>query len=118
MTKFIENWPDGSNRAAFAPPVCDYVEDIVLAADVIRRVPIPAGKRFAVFCFDGDFRMKIGTNVTDLVLPTASTIDGSGSTLNPAARRIPPMLPDNVTPPTHFVLRAPAICRGSIEFYE
>ena len=118
MTLFIENFPDGSNRAAFAPPIPDYIEDIVLLADTVRRVPIPAGKRFAVFSFDGSFRLKLGTIVTDLVLPSATTTDGSGSVLNPAARRLPPRLPDNVTIATHLILRAPSACKGSIEFYE
>lgn len=118
MTIFIENWPDGAGRAASAPEICDYVEDIVLAADAVRRVPIPAGKRYAVFTFDGDFRMKLGVNVTDLVLPSATTVDGSGSVLNPKARRIPQMLPDGVTPATHLILRAANACKGSIEFYQ
>lgn len=118
MTMLIENWPDGSNRAALAPPVSDYVEDVVLAADTIVRVQIPQGKRFFVMSFDGDVRMKLGVNTTSFALPTANTNDGAGSILNPQARRIPPRLPDAVTVPTHLVLRAPAACKGSIEFYE
>lgn len=118
MTMFSENWPDGSNRAALAPSVSDYVEDVVLAADTLVRVQIPQGKRFFVMSFDGDVRLKIGTNTTSFTLPTASTSNGSGSILNPQARRIPPRLADSVTIPTHLILRAPVACKGSIEFYE
>lgn len=118
MTAFHEEYPLTSNRTALAPPFADVVEDIVLAADTLQRVAIPAGRRFAIFSFDGDVRVLIGTSASSFDLPTATTTDGSGSILNPGARRFPVTLRDGTTQPTHLILRAPAGCTGSIEFYE
>lgn len=118
MTIFVENWPDGSNRAALAPSFADYVENVVLAADTIVRVAIPTGKRYVVFSFDGDFRAAPGINTTNLILPNGTSNNGLGSVLNPQARRLPQFLPDGVTVVTHLILRAPTACKGSIEFYE
>ncbi len=84
-----------------APTVSDYVEDVVLAADTLLRVPLPAGARFVLFSLDNDFRAKLGTVAASLALPTATSTDGSGSELNPAARRVPATLTDGVTVPTH-----------------
>lgn len=118
MTAFHEEYPLASNRTALAPPLADWVENILLAADTLHRVAIPAGRRFAVFSFDNDVRVTIGTSTSSFSLPTATTNDGSGSVLNPGARRIPGKLPDGITTPTHVLLRAPVACAGSIEFYE
>lgn len=117
MRQFISTSLYDSPRAAFAPAFPDYVEDVVLAADTLLRVPIPAGATFAVFSFDGDFRAKVGVATTALALPTATSADGSGSELSPAARAIPAKLGDGATAPTHICLRAPAACNGSIAFY-
>lgn len=114
---FDATYPFTSNRGAFAPACPDYVEDVVLAADTLARVPIPAGARFVNLSFDGDVRAKLGVATTALALPTATSSDGSGSELNPAARRIPPKLGDGTTSPTHLCLRAPAACKGSLAFY-
>lgn len=103
MREFLETYPLGSQRLAAAPPFPDYVQDVVLGTDVLQRVPIPAGALFALFSFDGDVRVKPGTATTALVLPAATSSNGSGSELNPAARRLPPMLGDGVTVPTEAV---------------
>lgn len=118
MTAFHEEYPLASNRTALAPPFADWVENVALAADTLHRVAIPAGRRFAVFSFDSDMRVMLGTSTSSFSLPAATTNDGSGSVLNPGARRIPAKLQDGITSPTHLVLRAPAACAGSIEFYE
>lgn len=118
MTAFHEEYPLTSNRTASVPPFTSRVEDVVLAADTLQRIAIPAGQRFAIFSFDGDVRVMIGTSSTSFSLPASSTDDGSGSVLNPGARRVPAKLADGVTTPTHLVLRAPSACKGSIEFYE
>ncbi|WP_202814292.1 hypothetical protein, partial [Aureimonas sp. AU4] len=99
-------------RAAFS----DYVEDVVLAADALQRVAIPSGARFALFSFDADVRVKIGSASATLTLPAGSTTDGSGSELNPAARRVPAMLQGSGVL-THVLLRSAAACCGSISFY-
>ena len=117
MRAFIEQFPVGSGRAAFAPPFADYVEDVVLAADTLLRVALPAGSRFVVLSFDADVRARVGTAGTTFTLPTSGTADGSGSELNPAARRIPAKLGDGTTVPTHLCLRASAACKGSLAFY-
>ncbi len=117
MRDFYETFPLSSSRLSMAPTCPDYVEDVVLTADTALRVPIPATAQFVVFSFDGDFRAKPGTVTTSLDLPAATTSDGSGSELNPAARRIPPKLADGTTTPTHLVLRAPTACKGSLSFY-
>ncbi|NNM75081.1 hypothetical protein [Enterovirga aerilata] len=118
MRGFFEaQYPYSGNRGSFAPAVADYVEDVVLAADTLVRVPIPAGARFALFSFDGDFRLRLGVSNTTFALPSATSTNGTGSILNPAARRIPETLGDGTTVPTHLCLRAPAACKGSIEFY-
>lgn len=106
-----------SEREAFAPEFPDYIEDVVLAADTIQRITIPSGAAFVVFSFDGDFRAKIGVVGTDLTLPSASTSNGSGSELNPAARRVPAVLGDGSTVPTHIVLRSASAQTGSLSFY-
>ena len=120
MRSFVETTPlGGSARASFSPPCPDYVEDVVLAADTLARVAIPAGARFVVFSFDGDFRSKPGVVTTTLALPAATTSDGSGSELNPAARRIPETIKVGAADvaPTHLCLRAASACAGSLSFY-
>lgn len=117
MRDLYETFPLSSSRLSMAPTWSDYVEDIVLAADTLVRIPIPAGAQFVLFSVDGDFRAKPGISTTSLTLPAASTSDGSGSELNPAARRIPATLADGNTVPTHLVLRAPVACKGSLAFY-
>ncbi len=109
--------PEGINAKQFAPLFSDYIEDVVLAADTLLRVAIPAGATFCVFSFEADFRAKLGLVGTTLTLPSSSTSDGSGSELSPAARAIPAKLGDGTTTPTHICLRAAAACKGSISFY-
>lgn len=119
MRPFLAASDFGGNsaRAALAPSFPDYVEDVVLAADALVRVPIPFGAGFVVFSFDADFRAKIGVVATALTLPAATTADGTGAELNPAARKIPAFLGDGVTVPTRICLRSPAACKGSLSFY-
>lgn len=117
MRQLLEIEGYNSPRAAFAPAFPDYIEDVVLAADTLVRIPIPTGAKFVVLSFDADVRAKLGVVTTALALPTATTADGSGSELNPAARRIPLKLGDGTTAPTHVCLRAPATTKGSLAFY-
>lgn len=117
MRPFVDLALYNNTRAAFAPTFSDYVEDVVMAADALVRVAIPPGATFCLFSFDADFRVKIGVVTTTLTLPSASSSDGSGSELSPAARAIPAKLPDGNTVPTHLCLRAPTACKGSISFY-
>ncbi|WP_199088362.1 hypothetical protein [Bosea sp. ASV33] len=117
MRDLYETFPLSSSRLSMAPTWADYVEDIVLPADTLLRVALPAGAQFVLFAMDGDFRAKPGTGSTSFALPGATTSDGSGSELNPAARRIPGTLSDGTTVPTHLILRAPYACKGSLAFY-
>jgi hypothetical protein len=110
MLPFHEDYPFNAGRPAFAPPFADTVEDVVLAADVLLRIAVPAGARYVAFSFDGDVRVRSGGSETSFSLPTASTSDGSGSVLNPALRRLP-------AGATHLCLRAPSACKGSLEFW-
>lgn len=110
MIAFFEEFPLNSGRLAEAPQFSDAVYDIVLAADTLVRVAVPAGARFVSFSFDGDVRVKPGLADTSFTLPTASGTDGSGSALNPGARRLPAEV-------THLCLRAGAACKGSLEFW-
>ena len=117
MRNFFDPYPLNSGRLAAAPEFADHVEDIVLDADTLQRIAIPAGARFALFSFSGDARVKPGGMATSFSLPDATSADGGGSELNPAARRLPPLLADGVTPATHLLLRAPSAVTGSIAFY-
>lgn len=118
MQDFIEGFPFTTPRLAFAPPFADYVEDVVLAADVVQHVAIPPSARFVLLNFDGDVRAKVGVLGTVLALPSVSTTNGAGSELNPTARRIPATLADGSTVPSHIVLRASLACKGSLAFYK
>jgi len=117
MRSFYEAFPHSSARLALAPTFSDHVEDVVLEADTLVRIAIPTGARFVLASFDGIFRVKPGTVSTPLTMPVASTGNGSGSELNPGARRIPDLLADGTTVPTHLCLRAPSACKGSLAFY-
>lgn len=117
MREFSEAYPFSSARLTAAPAFPDYVEDVVLPADTLVRVPVPADACFVLFCSDGDVRAKLGTGTTPLTLPSASTLDGSGSDINPGARRIPATLADGTTPARHICLRAPLACRVPLAFY-
>lgn len=110
MLPFHDEFPFNAGRLAFAPVFADTVEDVVLAADVLLRVAIPAGARFVAFSFDGDIRVRSGSGETSFSLPATSTSDGTGSALNPSLRRLPQGA-------THLCLRAPGACKGSLEFW-
>lgn len=109
--------PSSDARLALAPVFSDYVEDVVLAANTPVSIPIPAGAGYVIFSFDGDFRAKVGLTGTTIAEPSATTTDGSGSDLNPSARQIPKLMPDNVTVPTHIKLFATAARKGSLSLY-
>jgi hypothetical protein len=74
------------------------------------RVAVPSGARFVALSFDGDVRVKPGDDETSFTLPASSSAEGAGSALNPALRRLPAAA-------THLCLRAPAACKGSLEFW-
>jgi hypothetical protein len=90
MRDFIEQYPYGSHRAAFAPPVSDTINTRVLAANTVEVATIPAGAKFVSFSADGDFWAKFGTGsgVTAAV-PSADITDGTSPELNSTQRRIP-----------------------------
>ncbi len=106
----MKSFNPGSGRGVMSPELSDYIEDVVLPVDTLVRIPIPVGARHALFSFNGDFRVKMGAVGDSLTLPTATSIDGKGSSLNPNARRIPETA-------THILLRSPYSCLGAIEFY-
>ena len=110
MLAFHEEYPLNSGRLAPAPQFSDTIYDIVLAADTLLRVAIPAGARFVSLSFDGDVRGKAGLVDTALTLPAATVTDGSGSALNPGVRRLPAAA-------THLCLRAATACKGSLEYW-
>jgi hypothetical protein len=110
MLSFHEEFPLNSGRLAYAPAFSDVVNDVVLAADTLARIAIPTGARFVALSFDADVRVKPGTSDTSLALPATSSAEGAGSALNPALRRLPASA-------THLCLRAPAACKGSLEFW-
>lgn len=110
MLSFHEEFPLNSGRLAYAPAFSDVVNDVVLAADTLSRIAIPTGARFVALSFDGDVRAKPGVSDTTLALPTTNSAEGAGSALNPALRRLPASA-------THLCLRAPAACKGSLEFW-
>jgi hypothetical protein len=107
----------GNPVPSLSPMFPAYIEDVVLVTDTLQCIAIPANVSWVVFAFDGDFRAKLGVVSTTFSLPAASTSNGSGSELNPAARRIPPKLGDGTTTPTHICLRAPAAQKGSLSFF-
>lgn len=110
MPSFREPYPYGFGRAALAPPPPAYVDPIVLAPGVMELHPLPAGAAYLVFSLDGDFFAKFGTSSVVAALPMASTSDGSGSELNPAARRVP-------AGATHVALIASQAATGSLSVY-
>lgn len=110
MLAFHEDFPLNSGRLAQAPQFSDAVHDVVLAADTLLRVAIPAGARFVALSFDGDVRVKAGQFDTALTLPAATATDGAGSVLNPGVRRLP-------SAATHLCLRAANACKGSLEYW-
>lgn len=110
MLAFHEDFPLNSGRLAQAPQFSDTIHDVVLAADTLLRLAIPAGARFVSLSFDGDIRVKAGLVDTGLTLPTTTATDGTGSALNPGVRRLPAAA-------THLCLRAVSACKGSLEYW-
>lgn len=115
MQPFFEAYPANSGRLQYAPPFADHVDDIVLNADVLVHLAIPVGATFAVFSFDGDVRIKPGTAATTFDLPLATSSSGTGSELNPSARRL--TAPAGAAAFTHLCLRAASPCTGSVGFF-
>lgn len=113
MQPFFEEFPLNSGRLAFCPPFPTYIEDIVLAGNHSVAVPIPPGALFAVFSFDGDIRVKLGGAATAFSWPDTPTLDGTGSELNPTARR----LPEEHAAMTHLCILSGVACTGSVSFY-
>lgn len=106
----MKSFNPGSGRGVMSPELSEYIEDVVLPVDTLVRIPIPTGARHAIFSFNGDFRVKMGAAGDSFALPTATSSNGRGSSLNPNARRIPETA-------THILLRSPYSCIGAIEFY-
>lgn len=110
MTAFLEAYPGGSGRGMFAPEPAGHIDAIVMAQGVGRVHAVPSPCHWAVFSFTHDVFVRYGDSSVVVAVPEASTSDGSGPELNPAARRIP----DGVT---HIALISPEDCAGSISFY-
>lgn len=117
MRPFIEAFPENVGRLQHAPVIPDHVEDVVLGADTLTRLPVPEKARFALFSFDGNVRVRFGGPTTTLTLPVATSGDGQGSELNPVARRLAPIAAEGAPLATHICLRAAAACSGSVSFY-
>lgn len=110
MTAFLEAYPGGAGRGMFAPEPAGHIDSIVLAAGGGRVHVVPTLCRWAVFSFTHDVFVRFGDSAIVAAVPVASTSNGLGAELNPAARRIP----DGVT---HIALISPDNCAGSIAFY-
>jgi hypothetical protein len=61
------------------------VNTYLLTAGVNKAVTAPTGAQYALFSADSDIWVKIGGTAA---VPSGDTVDGSGSELNPVARRI------------------------------
>lgn len=110
MTAFLESYPSGSGRGAFAPEFAERIDAVRLVGGVAEAHPIPAGFRFAVFSFTGNVFVRTGGADVSIALPNASTTSGDAPELNPAARRL------NASA-THIALVSRDDCLGSIAFY-
>lgn len=115
MRPFVDSFPLNSGRLAAAPVFADYIESLRLSPNTQLNVAIPVGARFVLFSFTGDVRVRIGTNAT--VVTDGTTTDGTGGELNPSARRIPGLLADGTSAPTHINLRSGVAVDGSLSFY-
>ncbi len=62
-----------------------YINNYVLVADTNTAVTVPTGAVYAVFSSNADIWVKVGGVAA---IPSANITDGSGSELNPIARRI------------------------------
>lgn len=113
MTPFHEEFPLNSGRLALCPAFPTYVTDVVLPGAQTVQIAIPSGARFALFAFDGDVRIKPGTAATSLAWPSATGSDGTGSELNPQARR----LPEAGSGFTHLCFNSQLACSGSVSFF-
>lgn len=81
--------PGAYNRGAFSPEASDTVNALLLAAATSARTAIPSGAAFVSIAGGADFYVKFGTSTVVAAIPGASIADGTGSSLNPAARAIP-----------------------------
>lgn len=107
MRSWVEDYPHGGYRGALAPPASDHIDVRVLAAGTPEAHTIPAGARYVVFAANADFVARFGAAAA---WPSADVTDGTGSHLNPNARRIP----DGVTT---IGLAANAACIVTMAFY-
>jgi hypothetical protein len=87
----------------------DYIDVAVLAADIKEDFTIPAKAKKVIFSSNGDFYCQIGSSAS-AAIAAVDVIDGSGSELNPVARR--------VVPTETISLIATAACIITMAFYE
>jgi hypothetical protein len=114
MTKIIVNDSD-HNVPVEIPLYSDYVENVVLAANVAQSIPVPADK--TIVCFTATtlpFYVLYDDDDT-IVVPAATTNDGSGLDINPMWICL---RDEDGNVPTHISIVAPAITIISLAFYE
>lgn len=97
---------NSSGGSQTVPPIADYVQARVLAANTAETVTVPAGARIVVFNSDSVFYLRIGG---DAAVPAADVTDGTASAMSPGARSL-----DGVT--TFSVVSA-AVCIVCMEFF-
>lgn len=64
-----------------------YVNNYLLTAGANKAVTVPTDAHYAIFSANADIWVKIGGTAT---VPSGDTTDGTGSELNPRARKVDP----------------------------
>lgn len=77
------------NRGAYAPEASDTTNALLLTASTSACTAVPAGAAYVSISCASDFYAKFGNSSVVAAVPGAAVTDGTGSTLNPAARAIP-----------------------------
>jgi hypothetical protein len=114
MTKIIVSDPNHSVPVEI-PLYSDYVENVVLAANVAQSIPVPADK--TIVCFTATtlpFYVLYDDDDT-ITVPAATTNDGSGLDINPMWICL---RDEDGNVPTHISIVAPAATIISLAFYE
>lgn len=76
---------DANKLSSGFAPQSDTIYNIVLVANVMQSITIPAGATLVEFKATGNFYCKFDSNVA---IPVTNIIDGSGGELNPDKRVI------------------------------
>jgi hypothetical protein len=83
-----QGW-ETSPASDFVLKAPDYVDCVILTAEVAHEYSVPEGARMVVFSSTGDFFAKYG-EAPVAAIPLTSIANGSASELNPTARFITP----------------------------